>query len=72
MASFVSAEDQKPTITVSAAAAATLIESRFPGQIISVNLQEDGLTYAIKVLNNGHMKTLYVDATNGSVSKLSD
>jgi len=69
--SFNSSEN-KIAPKLSAAAAAELIEKKFPGQIVSVNLQENGLIYAIKVLNNGHMKTLYVDANNGRISKLSD
>lgn len=69
---LINSEDKKAAPRLSAAAAAELIEKKFPGQIVSVNLQDDGLIYAIKVLNNGHMKTLYVDANNGRISKLSD
>jgi uncharacterized membrane protein YkoI len=69
---FANTENKKATPKLSAVAAAEIIEKKFPGQIVSVNLQDDGLIYAIKVLNNGHMKTLYVDANNGRISKLSD
>jgi uncharacterized membrane protein YkoI len=69
---FDNTEDKKILPKLSAAEAADIIDKNFSGQIVSVNLQEDGLIYAIKVLNNGHMKTLYVDANNGRISKLSD
>lgn len=67
-----STDDKKTPPELSAAEAAELIGKKFPGQIVSVNLQEDGLAYAVKVLNNGHMKTHYVDAYSGKISKLSD
>lgn len=69
---LINTEHQFAPPKLSAAAAAEIIDKKFPGQIVSVNLQENGLIYAIKVLNNGHMKTLYVDANNGRISKLSD
>jgi uncharacterized membrane protein YkoI len=61
-----------PTIT--AADAAALVEKKFSGQVMSVTLLDNAEhpVYGVKILKNGHMKTIYVDATTGLLSKLSE
>ena len=62
-----------PTIT--AADAAALVEKKFSGQVMSVTLLDNDAenpVYGVKILKNGHMKTIYVDATTGLLSKLSE
>lgn len=57
---------------LSASEVAKLVEMRYSGKIFSVTLLEDKPTYVIKMLNNGHMKVLYVDANHGYFTELSD
>jgi uncharacterized membrane protein YkoI len=74
--SFISSESAKsiaPVIT--AADAAALVEKKFSGQVMSVTLLDTDAehpVYGVKMLKNGHMKTIYVDATTGLLSKLSE
>jgi uncharacterized membrane protein YkoI len=68
-----SAESIAPVIT--AADAAALVEKNFSGQVMSVTLLDSDVehpVYGVKMLKNGHMKTIYVDATTGLLSKLSE
>lgn len=63
-------KDDPPKL--SATEVAKLVEMRYSGKIFSVTLLEDKPTYVIKMLNNGHMKVLYVDANDGYFTELSD
>lgn len=53
---------------LSAAEVANLVETLYPGQVINVSLQTGSILYGVKILNNGHMKIIYVDANNGKIS----
>lgn len=60
---------------LTAADAADLVEKKFAGQVMSVTLLEanaENPVYGVKMLKNGHMKTIYVDANTGLLSKLSE
>lgn len=65
-------EPKKTASIMSAAKIAKIIEKQFSGKIVSVTLQEDSPVYAVKLLDNGHMKTIYLDANNGAITPFSD
>lgn len=72
---YLSSESAKSIATkITAADAADLVEKKFAGQVMSVTLVENAEkpVYGVKILKNGHMKTIYVDANTGLLSKLSD
>jgi len=69
---YVSSAPTKTAPRLSAAAAAELVEKKYSGQIMSVTLQENNAKYRVKILKTGHMKTIYVNANTGQLSKLSD
>jgi uncharacterized membrane protein YkoI len=73
---YLSSESAKSIATkITPADAADLVEKKFSGQVMSVTLLENNAenpVYGVKILKNGHMKTIYVDANTGLLSKLSD
>jgi uncharacterized membrane protein YkoI len=74
--SYISSEStQSIAPAITAADAAELVEKEFSGQVMSVTLLDNDAEnpiYGVKILKNGHMKTIYVDATTGLLSKLSE
>ncbi len=73
---YISSQAAKSTAPkLTAADAAELVEKKFAGQVMSVTLLESNAenpVYGVKMLKNGHMKTIYVDANTGLLSKLSE
>jgi uncharacterized membrane protein YkoI len=55
---------------LSAAQAAAVAGQYHPGQVMNVTLDTGTTHYGVKILNNGHMKIVYVDAVNGTISAL--
>lgn len=53
---------------LSAAQAAAVAGQYHPGQVMNVTLDTGTTHYGVKILNNGHMKIVYVDAVNGTIS----
>lgn len=66
--SFIESKNEIVEPKLSAAEAAAMVKKKFPGQVMNVTLQLDTALYNVKILSDGHMKTIYVDAFNGNAS----
>lgn len=60
-----------PTLTpkISQADAANIVRKEVDGQVMGVNLQktDNSLIYAVKILDDGRMRTLHVDGITGQL-----
>ncbi len=48
-----------------------LVRARFPGNVVSINQVQQGgtLQYRVRMDNEGNIYTVYVNATNGAITR---